>query len=77
MNVAVDLTALFVKRTQTLVQPRRAIGKVRFDKRMDDLVDQSATAGRDVHDQGLVPARVITVRRRRFLAKQSERVSFI
>ena len=77
VNVAVDFAALLVKRAQTFVQPWRAIGKVRLDKWMNDLVNQRATASRDIHDQSFVTTRVIAVRRRRLLAKQSERVSFV
>ena len=50
MNVAVDFATLLVKRAQTFVKPRWAIGKVRFDKWMNNFVDQRATASRDVHD---------------------------
>src|SRR6266852_3338341 len=45
VNVATDLAALFVQRTQTFVEPGRAGGKVRLDERMHDLMHQRAAAG--------------------------------
>src|SRR5205807_9346080 len=45
VNVTINFTALFVKRAQTFVEPRGTRGKVCFDERMDDLVNQSAAAG--------------------------------
>src|ERR1041384_371 len=44
---------------------------------MNDLMNQSAAAGRDVHHQRFMPARIVAIRRSRLFAEQKHRVLFV
>ena len=50
-DVLVALAALFVKRSQSFIEPGRAFRKIGTDERVNDFVYQRAAAGGDVHDQ--------------------------
>src|SRR5688572_2638025 len=77
MDVAIAILALLIQRTQPLVQPRRALGKVSRDKRMHDLMHERAAAGLDVHHQGFVPRGVVAKGCMRALLENVDRVLLV
>src|SRR5258708_31903466 len=77
MNVTVNFAALFIQRTEPFVEPGRACGKVNLDEGVHNLMNQSPAAGRDVHDERLVGARIIAIWRAWLLAEQRQSVPLV
>ena len=76
-DVPVVLVALLEQRAEALVEPRRRVRKVCLDVRVHDLVHERAAAGRDVHEQPVMRARVEPVRRVGRLAGQLEHAGVV
>jgi hypothetical protein len=50
VDVTFDFAALLVERSQPFIQPGRAVGKIRFNEWMDNIMNQSTAASGNIHD---------------------------